>query len=59
LEEAGLRQLETKACSRCEVESLDLEDFFWWDEEAQLWRSGPVCRDRQACAKRREAGNAY
>jgi hypothetical protein len=47
------RQLESRECQRCGVESIDLDDFLWYDTDAQEWRAGPVCIDRKACLDRR------
>lgn len=47
------RQLESRECQRCGVESIDLDDFLWWDTDAQEWRAGPICIDRKACLDRR------
>jgi hypothetical protein len=46
-------QTEARECARCHVESLDLDDFLWFDTDTQEWRTGPICIDRKACLDRR------
>jgi hypothetical protein len=58
LVEQMTRQLESRECQRCGVESIDLDDFLWYDADAQEWRTGPICIDRKACRDRRDAAEA-
>lgn len=49
------RQIEAQECQRCGVESIELEEFVWFDPDSKEWHSGPICVDRKACLGRAAA----